>query len=978
MRHASKMYYVAAILGSMSSTVAAAQSDQTDSEVDEAAESSEGGREILVTGSRILRRDYVSESPIVTLDQEDIALTGSPSIDTKLNQLPQLTASASTAAPTANTRGGQASANLRGLGQQRTLVLLDGRRLQPAGIDGSVDLNVVPASLISNIEIITGGASAVYGSDAVTGVVNLKLRKDVQGFELTGRALVSDEGDGATYNVSGLYGTGFADGRGYAVFAADYSSRDGILMTARDSVVNQSASGTLPEGNLIADGSNLPTQAAVNSVFSTYGYAPGTVSRTTSFGFNTDGTLFNARGPINFRSGDLTNTGLESSTRVYYAGDWAYIQTPMTRYNTFGHVEYETNGGVKAFAELLYTDNSVKAQFPPAVLGSNSSTIPVIIPITNPFIPDDLAAVLASRPDPDADFNVRKRLIEAGPHVETYDYKVYQAVLGLSGDLGEDWKWSASGSYGRTKLDQTSTAYQSSSAINNLLAQPDGGASLCDGGLNLFGLQANSQSCLDYIDHTVVTQTVLSRHAADLGLTGTLLELPAGPLSVAFGVEYRRDEFNFEPDELSAIGDIAGYQPILPSSGSVNAKEFYIEALIPVLNNSVLAQEFNVGLAYRYSDYSSIGSTDTYKIDLDWLLRDGVRFRAGYSRAVRAPSVGELYAPIEFGRSSLGSIGSVGQGDPCDIRSAYRASADAAEVEALCLAQGIPAPILDAFTDTNVNTTFQTSGNANLQAEVADTYSAGVVLRPNFGSSLFSSLSFSIDYYKIKLGKAIGMITNILATQRCFNADGTNPTYDVNNYYCQLIERDTQAGLISSIQNPLFNLGGFETDGVDFALDWAIPLGKGDVRLSSNVNYLRSFKIRTVQNGPEFDYAGTILNTQIDPLATAHPEWKAISSIGYDHDQFDVQLTWRFIDKMENANNVGTDGDLPAVDAVSYFDLNAGIDVAENFRFSAGIINLFDKKPPMVNTSVIGQYLTDLYTYDIVGRRMFVQARMTF
>lgn len=360
--------------------------------VGQTAVSQDATGDVIVTGSRISRRDYVSESPIVTVGQAAIAATGSPNLEATLNQLPQLTTSAS-AASNFTGRGGQASADLRGLGQQRTLVLLDGHRLQPSSADGSIDLNTIPADLIGSAEVITGGASAVYGSDAVTGVVNLKVRRDAHGVELSGRYNLTDKGDGAIKDVSLIAGSRFHDNRAYALFSVGHTERDPVQLNARGYLRNQVASTIISEGNITAIANNLPSAATVNALFAKYGFAPGTVPANAAFAFNTDGTLFTrgstTTGPINFRSPPSVDVGVYNNNLYYFGANRFYDQTQQKRTNVFSLLEYDVTSDIKFTGQLLFNDINVTAQRANTVLGGGASA-PILIPVTNPFIPADV------------------------------------------------------------------------------------------------------------------------------------------------------------------------------------------------------------------------------------------------------------------------------------------------------------------------------------------------------------------------------------------------------------------------------------------------------------------------------------------------------------------------------------------------------------------------------------------------------------
>lgn len=941
--------------------------------------------EVVVTGSRISRRDYVSDSPIVTVGAAAVASSGAATLEGSLNQLPQVTTSASASANFV-ARGGQASVDLRGLGQQRTLVLVDGRRVQPSAPDGSADLNLIPSALIDSVEVITGGASAIYGSDAVAGVVNLKLKQHFKGAEIDTQYGVAGHGDGKTQNVTAVLGSDFADDKGNAYVALDYANRDIVRFTDRSYLQGQALSTNVQSSFVNVVSSNLPTQAAVNTVFAKYGVAPGTVSRSALLSTNPDNTLFVGPGAVNYRGPTTYPYKILNGSLFSLAGDDFYAQTPLTRYSLFGHADYKVSDDVTAYIDGFFTNYTVRTQGPPATAGSSSGK-PLSVPINNPFIPADLATILASRSTPGANFTIIQAGYEFGQRGERDEYNVYQLTTGLQGKLEfADISWNAYASFGRTQYLATELNFPSSDALNRLLQAPDGGASLCAGGFNPFGIHALSPSCVAYADRNARNTTVLEQRVVELDTQGKLFDLPAGEVRFAAGADYRSNTYSFVPDALIQTGELANYLPVAPSSGSEDVSEVYGELLVPLVRDLPLAKEANLDLGYRYSDYNTVGGVSTYKADFDWKVVEAVRLRGGYARAIRAPSVGELFAASSQGQLALGTPGLIGNGDPCDIKGAYRAagSAIAAQVRTLCLAQGIPANLVDSFTNQNVRTPFTTSGNNGLQPETSDTYSVGVVVRPPFESPLFSRISLSVDYYDIKLDHAIGIVTNTVATSQCFDTTANAPLNNAN-YFCQLITRDPTSGQITTIKNPELNLGGYETSGIDFEGDWSIPFeavglkaGLGTVTLSTVANRLEEFKIQTLAGGRTLDYVGTIGNTQIDQFADAHPRWKATSAVAWSVGPVQTSLRWRYIGSMANAINVGTGGTAHGVPSVSYFDLDAAWEVRPGLQLRGGVVNLGDKRPPTLNDSIVGNAATDLYTYDIVGRRFYVALKARF
>lgn len=471
----------------------------------------------------------------------------------------------------------------------------------------------------------------------------------------------------------------------------------------------------------------------------------------------------------------------------------------------------------------------------------------------------------------------------------------------------------------------------------------------------------------------------LHQEVAEADLQGTIFSLPAGDLRFAAGANYRKDEFRSAADAQTASGDIiAGVGSNF--SGSTDVTEVYGELLVPLVHDIPLVERLELDIAGRYSDYSSVGSVSTYKGDLSWNVVPAVTLRGGYERAIRAPSVGELFSPTVQTPVIIGPAGSLGSGDPCDVRSAYRTGPNGAQVRVLCLAQGVPAGTIDTFTFNQQSAPAITGGNTELNEETADTYSAGVVLRPTFGTDLLQNLSVSIDYYRIDLSDAIGSITPQLVLSRCFNASGaTNPGYDAANLFCGQISRGAE-GSLSQIGAQSLNLAGYRTSGIDLQLDWrfgtdAIGLNDGGT-LSFNLvaNRLNSFDIQSLTGDPFLDYAGTIGNGQIDPVAISRPKWKSQLYTSYENGPFVLGLTWRYIGPMDNAANVGSNGTAAGVAHRSYFDLNASAEIFKDVDLFASLLNIADTDPPMYPSPG----LSDFATYETLGRYFTAGVRARF
>jgi iron complex outermembrane receptor protein len=973
--------------------------------------------EVVVTGSRIVRQDYVAVSPIVTVGQADVARTGAISVDKLLNQLPQFMPAAT---DTSNnpSNGGQSNLQLRGLGTARTLVLVDGRRVTPSNASGVIDTNTIPLAMIQSVETITGGASATYGSDALAGVVNFKLNHHFQGVQIDGQYGMTTRRDGETEQVNVTIGGNFGDDKGNAVMSFGYGQRGAIFNAARDFSRFGGASGTLPQGSF-GSLASVP-QSAIDAVFAKYGVAPGTVKPSSSpVGFNADGTLFyrgnNYKGPTTTDYSTITTPAGSVTIGNYNTAVLNQLQLPQTRYNVYGRTEYEVFADTKVWGSFNYTNyTSDTILVPSPASGSPAGTATALgatgflVPVTNPFISTDLASLLAARPGAaaTAPFLLGKRFSEVGPRHSGNEYNVYQIQLGANGKVPfKDWTWDLFTSYGRMDLLETQTGNVSHQAVRQLLEAADGGASLCPGGYNPFGNQSPSAGCLTYISRTTKNSTTYLQNQAELNLQGGLLDLPAGELRAAVGADYRRDHFSFLPDSVLSVNDIAnlgtplqnkapgvvGFNPGFPLNASTDVYELYGELLVPILKDLPFVYSLNANLGARFSSYNTVGSVLTYKADVEYKPVEQVLLRGGYQRAIRAPNLGELYAPKSLGFPSIGPAvtaagapAGLGSGDPCDVRNVYRTGANAAQVRALCLTQGVPTSIIDSYNYNNTQITGTSGGNPTLKEETADTFSVGAVWSPHFEQPLFHRLSASIDYYNIDIKDAVGTVIAATALSKCFNADGSNPTYSNANFFCSLAQRDPNTGNYVASTQTNANLGEYKTAGIDFQADWNFGLGAvglddsyGSLGLNVIGTYLTEFKVQLLPGDPFKSLRGTIGDTTISTTGVAYAKWKFFTTLSYDLGPFNAALRWRYVDKMQDKSCIGS-ATCTAISpsAVNYFDLTGGWKINDNYEVSAGVNNLTDKQPPFFTSFT--QANTDPSTYDVLGRRYFVGIKARF
>lgn len=939
--------------------------------------------EIVVTGSRITRQDYRSTSPVVTVGAADFQQTGSVTIETLLNDLPQFTPSiGSTSNNPSN--GGQANINLRNLGTNRTLVLVNGRRLVPSNASGAVDVSIIPTALIQNIEVISGGASAAYGSDALAGVANFILNENFEGIQFDAQYGQTDRDDGATESYSLTVGGNFADDKGNMVLSLGRSTRETIFNAARPFSAVSGASTTSPLGSTILDAGNRPSAAFMESYFGTP-VGPGG-----QLGFNDDGSIFAYTGKVNVQN--PAGAGIEytapGANYTFNTGPLNYMQLPLDRWNAYASGNYHINDNAEVYVSALFTqyvaDSELAAS--PAANGTGFR-----VPSTNPFITGDLRDFLNARPNPTSSFLLNKRFTSLGGRHSKDEYNVYQLTTGIRGEVPQSsWTYDVYASYGRVSNITTQSGNVSRSSVQALLDAADGGVSLCAGGFDPFGVTNLSAECVSFIGRSARNQTTTEQRVVEATLQGKAFDLPAGEVRVAFGVQYRQDDYDFQADgslaqsnpttaHLGADGlpdggnvggsEIAGFNPSQPLAGGTSSRELFGEALIPLLADLPFIQALDLTVGYRYADYNLTGGTNAYRADLDWTIVDGLRVRGGYNRAVRAPSIGELFSPVNVGFPAIGAASADGiEGDPCDVNSSYRqpGNPNAAAIQALCIAQGIRAEDYATFVYSNEQVQGVSGGNPNLFEETSDSWSAGIVWQSPFSQPLLSGISASVDYYNIEITDAIGAITVDQQLQGCFNATGENPTFDASNSYCQLFQRDPLSGNIVNTFENNANLGMVKTSGVDFQADWRFELADagapawGSLDVNTIVSWLENYEDNVVAGGVFTDRTGTISSV----FGRTFPEWKSLTTVNWSNGAFGAGIRWRRVGEMEIFNGADT---LPAVD---YFDLNGSWSIHDNVSLRAGVNNLTDEEPNVYSPGV--QANTDPSTYDVLGRRYYV------
>jgi len=710
--------------GAMAWSVPAFAQDNEDAALEET-------QAIVVTGSRIARPDYSSNSPIVTVGADLLQNSGTSAVETSLNKLPQFTPEKNPtlggdiqATPT-NTPG-SATVSLRGIGSNRNLVLLDGRRATPANAGMAVDINTIPSAAIERVEIISGGASSTYGADAVGGVVNFILKKNFQGIQLDGQMGISSRGDGREYKISGIMGTDFADGRGNISIAMETSDRGSSRRLDRpwfrEQYANPNIGGNyfFPTYSGISQtGANANYQNVLNSMFPNRNPATN-VSANGSLYFlgNTPftmgaGSVANLSGVSNFPTslidGVLTKKDIYGGLSQNFADD--LLNLPLNRFNFYSRGHYDITDWVSVVAQGYFNRTHTETvQQPGPIVGGWNVVIPRYTTGAvqdSAWLPSNLVALLNARTNPNADWSVTGYVPGLGNRATVTDNYTYNMLAGLEGSIpGSDWTWDITGSQGESLVHATTYGVASLARLRAVMSAPNFGAGFsqqgnaigggfgankatCTSGMNPFSGATVSPDCVaavtaDLRDTAVMTQTVWEGN-----IQGKVLTLPAGDLRTSFGATYRKNKYIFQSDTVkivdqSFLDQALGIYPARNINASISSKEVYGEVSIPLLRDLPGIKMLEVNGGIRYADSSTTGGSTTWKAEVSWEVTDWLRLRGTYNKAQRAPNMGELYSLTQ-------TFGLLTGGDGCSTGnpfsySANPANANGAAVKALCTA----------------------------------------------------------------------------------------------------------------------------------------------------------------------------------------------------------------------------------------------------------------------------------------------------
>jgi len=1019
--------FVAAMLTACASQAFAQEAPEaeaappTTAEPTDSANGADPLQQVVVTGSRIVRRDYEATSPIVTVDASSFERSSTVGVESSLNLLPQFQPGATQFDAARNIQSsafggvGAATVNLRGLGTNRTLVLIDGRRAQPADATLVVDVNSIPSAAIERVEVITGGASAVYGADALSGVVNFILKNDFDGFTADLQSSITEEGDGSETRVNALYGAQLESGRGNVILGADFTKRGAIEIGDRDFYRAGWADPGTTGGSVRRPywrPANAPDQASQAALDAAFGqYAPGSASRLANIYFNTDNSLFQANPGLGYNSGD-PNMILRTNGALSQRDTPGLLSSPLERYSAFARARYNINDYVTGYAQANVSSTQVQSRISyNAAFTFWGASIP--FDAQHP-VPDDLRALLLSRENPTANWALDQNTVFAGPQQSETTSNVYQVLAGLRGSLPlGDWTWDVYAAQGRTTTSTSlNEGFLSLQRYREIIQAPfygegyvrdasNGFAISCTSGLSPFSNAPVSQDCLDAVSVDMKNNTNFEQEVFEGSLQGGLFELPAGEVRTALGAAYRKNTVDFSPDSLLSTSSVEaqpiGLYAVSSTSGSTDVWEIYGELLVPLLRDLPMVQALELELGARYSEYNTAGGQNTWKALANWTINDFVTVRGGTQRAARAPNTAEL-----FSGQTLSVVG-FAPVDPCSTLTQapwgnVAANPNRAQVQALCSAIiGSGTSRFDqnpgGFTGQFGFFPFEIetlAGNSELKPEIARTWTAGLVFRSPFESPLANKLTASVDWYQISIDGVIKSIDSLTTYSLCLNANGlSNPTYSLNDPggFCSFIDRDPITGDRLRVDAPFLNIGGLKTNGVDLQLNYRVDLSDlgfaslpGSLSLNHLVNYLGSYETQASPDAPFLEYVGTVASSLQG--TSGQYRWRSLTSIGYNLPTLNVQLSWRHLPSARDGsvvmNPLSTVRGVPSYDL---FNLSAGWQMTDALTLRAGVDNLLNKdplvlsaNPPTTNNAdnTLANY------YDVLGRRYYVGLKMSF
>ncbi|WP_354549679.1 TonB-dependent receptor domain-containing protein [Rhodanobacter soli] len=901
---------------------------------------------VVVTGSLIRRVDLETASPVVTLDRATITNSGKPVLGDVLQQMPSISGNATNpqnnsngggvASPLLEAGDGASRVSLRGLGINRTLVLVNGQRM------ANPDINLIPPDMIERVDVLAEGASTVYGSDAIGGVVNFILRKDFKGAQFSLNDGISSHGDAQR---RGFNLTAGATGDNFSIAAGlDYNKYDATLASRRKFSKQQLY---LSSGSVVAAGSSsIPTGRI---------QVPASIASQYGCPINSSGTA-----NVTLAQGDGSSLGdyrcrLASDTFNYAALN--YIQTAQKRTNGFVLGSYNFTDSLTGFVDAFYNHTVSSGQDAPSPVGTGDG---LIIYANNPINP--FGVTFSQNPVPgdlNSGYNFQTRLTGAGTRVHSYTTNTAQINAGLRGNFGQEssWIWDASVNYSHTKRDQRDT---NEVDIPALQAAVDGGANIFD--------QASVGDQLKNGVKTPIYVFTQSTKQAQFDASGELWDLPAGAMQLSAGALYRKQFMNYTVSDFAVLDPVTTTCQILqeacgsPGRGDFDVKEVYAETLIPLLSEQPWAHSLNLDLGIRTSNYSTTGTTTNGKIAIEWRPVADLLVRGTVSQVFRAPNLNELHDGRTLVQPNLN--------DPCRGLTADQLAAH----QAAC--QFVPVNWA-GNSPAQVNTFYSGAATvgSTLKPEKGKSINLGLVYDPDW----LPGLSTSVDFWHIYLSDTLTAIQADIVVNSCFN--------NASSPYCSFIHREDntsrQPGQVFLINTPVVNLGNLSTTGIDYTLRYKIPhfdLGSvdpGNFRAGLSTSYTSTYNVNATPGEPgtkTVNYAGT-LSPQFGNIS----RWRGTVTLNWDKGNWNAQWQSRYINKLTalNADAAITGVNIPMA-SVIYHSIQLGYAVPSiHTRFDIGVDNLSNKLPPLVYQNG-ANYNVDTATYDVLGRYYWARATIKF
>lgn len=973
--------------------------------------------EIVITGSRIKRTDLVAESPVSFLDAADIAQQGAVNVEDVLRQMPQALPGISKGVNNGNP--GVATVNLRALDDERTLVLVNSKRFVGYDSEGIVDLNNIPTTLISRVDVVTGGASAIYGSDAIAGVVNFILKDDFEGVQFDYNYANALRGGETTNNFSVTLGVNAPDERGNVTMFASWTDRSDV--TQGDRWFSE-ASLTTADGSV--GGSSTDTNMNVACGSCSYSGAAGP-----TFGDQ----VFVGFGSAN---GDLIPRG----ARRFNFNPFNLLQVPEERYQgtVLGH--YDITEWLTAYAEFTFAQTQVDTVIAPSGTFFSEFSIPFdsifLTPQSRSVLFGDFAGTGAYDPAFDSNgdsvvgpgdvarYAVGRRTIEVGPRITRNRTQAWHLVGGFKGDLpfADNWSYDLSVQRGRTELSRVFENDIKGSRVQNILdaSSPTINPGATDGGPchasaeagcvvgSLFGDGSLNSGAASFIALQVNEEIYTTQDVVHFDVSGDLGEtfkVPgASPIGASFGAEWRQVKSESFPDDCYATPDCSiGFGSVTSVIGEFDVKEFFGEVRVPILEDRPFARELTFGAAYRWADYSHTGNADAWKVSGEWSPIEDFMFRVNYQRAVRAPNIFEFAQP--FTPTLDNSVG-----DPC---AAFNEASGLTAVDQftrdLCVATGAGAGnYVETAPGSGVYTTgvldviagqinVFSGGNKALKEEKSKTLTVGGVYQPSW----LEGLNVTVDWYRVEIDDPISNLDADVILRGCYDRD-LNPTGDPNTLLCSLVLRNPATGGL--VGNPNFgldeterNIGFLISEGVDIAVDYTFDLGNlGYVEMTFAATKVIKLNDQPTPISPTNVCKGIYGPICNSPNPSVHFSQRSTWNIG----DFSVGYRWRFLDGTDFEQKtlvVESGGQVVPIDlclkeycsigVTHYVDLVAtwtpsGIEMLQGFSFQVGLENVFDEDPPIVGSEAgpTDQNSGNTFpgSYDVIGRALTLRATKKF